>query len=164
MLKKKRRIGISIDMTPMVDVAFLLLIFFMTTTQFKPPDQDKINLPQSNSEAKVPETGVITITVTAPKPPDGLSQVKLVYRKGGNKVEQPINTANLLPDLSGWLRDARLAQPSARMIVKMDKDAQFGVMADMMQALQSANAPRFNVMTELGTKGGRMGGPAKEGK
>ncbi len=31
MLKKKRRIGISIDMTPMVDVAFLLLIFFMIT-------------------------------------------------------------------------------------------------------------------------------------
>ncbi len=156
MLKKKRRIGISIDMTPMVDVAFLLLIFFMTTTQFKPPDNDKINLPQSNSESKVPETGVITITVTAPKPPDGLSQVKVVFRKGGDKVEQLVNSANLLSDLSGWLRTARLAQPSARMIVKMDKDAQFGVMADCMDALQTANAPRFNVMTELGTKGGLM--------
>ncbi len=154
MLKKKRRIGISIDMTPMVDVAFLLLIFFMCTTQFKPPDQDKINLPESNSPAKVPETGVITITVTAPKPPTMLSQVKVVYRKGGEKVEQPVNAENLLPDLTGWLKDARLAQPSARMIVKMDKDAQFGVMADMMDALQAANAPRFNVMTELGTKGG----------
>jgi len=156
MLKKKRRIGISIDMTPMVDVAFLLLIFFMCTTQFKPPDQDKINLPQSNSESKVPETGVITITVTGPKPPAGLSQVKLIYRKNGEKVEQPVNAENLLSDLTGWLKDARLAQPSARMIVKMDKDAQFGVMADMMDALQAANAPRFNVMTELGTKGGLM--------
>jgi biopolymer transport protein ExbD len=157
MLKKKRRIGISIDMTPMVDVAFLLLIFFMTTTQFKPPDQDKINLPESNSESKVPESGVITITVTAPKGPSNLSQVKVVYRKGGDKVEQIVNSENLLADLSGWLKDARLAQPSARMIVKMDKDAQFGVMADMMDALQSANAPRFNVMTELGAKGGLLG-------
>jgi biopolymer transport protein ExbD len=43
------------------------------------------------------------------------------------------------------------------MIVKMDKDAQFGIMADMMDALQKANAPRFNVMTELGTKGGLLG-------
>ncbi len=161
MLKKKRRIGISIDMTPMVDVAFLLLIFFMCTTQFKPPDQDKINLPQSNSDAKVPETGVITITVTAPKAPSMLSQVKVVYRKSGEKVEQPVNVENLLPDLTGWLKDARLAQPSARMIVKMDKDAQFGVMADMMDALQAANAPRFNVMTELGTKGGSMKKGAK---
>ena len=46
MLKKKRRIGISIDMTPMVDVAFLLLIFFMCTTQFKPPEKDKIAQPE----------------------------------------------------------------------------------------------------------------------
>ena len=64
MLKKMRRIGIAIDMTPMVDVAFLLLIFFMCTTQFKPPEKDKITLPESNSEAKSPESDIITIAVT----------------------------------------------------------------------------------------------------
>src|ERR1041385_7950842 len=58
MLKKMRRIGIAIDMTPMVDVAFLLLIFFMCTTQFKPPEKDKITLPESNSEAKSPESDI----------------------------------------------------------------------------------------------------------
>ena len=63
MLKKKRRIGVSIDMTPMVDVAFLLLIFFMTTTQFQPPEKDKIDLPKSSSEAKSPESEIITIAV-----------------------------------------------------------------------------------------------------
>jgi len=40
-----KRIGVKIDMTPMVDVAFLLLIFFMCTTQFKQPEKDKITLP-----------------------------------------------------------------------------------------------------------------------
>ena len=35
--KAKRRVGIRIDMTPMVDVAFLLLIFFMVTTVFRTP-------------------------------------------------------------------------------------------------------------------------------
>ena len=45
MLKKKRRIGVSIDMTPMVDVAFLLRIFFMTTRQYQPPEKDKSDLP-----------------------------------------------------------------------------------------------------------------------
>jgi len=35
--RKKRRIGIILDMTPMVDIAILLLIFYMATTQFKPP-------------------------------------------------------------------------------------------------------------------------------
>ena len=50
-------------MTAMVDVAFLLLIFFMSTTQFKPPEQVSVTLPESGSEIKVPATGVIVLTV-----------------------------------------------------------------------------------------------------
>ncbi len=58
-----KRIAVAIDMTPMVDVAFLLLIFFMSTTQFKPPEEVAVVLPASTSEIKVPETGIIVITV-----------------------------------------------------------------------------------------------------
>ncbi|MBI3580222.1 MAG: biopolymer transporter ExbD, partial [Ignavibacteriales bacterium] len=36
---KKKRVGISLDMTPLVDVAFLLLTFFMLTTKFKPVEE-----------------------------------------------------------------------------------------------------------------------------
>ena len=43
--KGKRRVGIRIDMTPLVDVAFLLLIFFMVTTVFRTPQALEINLP-----------------------------------------------------------------------------------------------------------------------
>ena len=58
-----RRNRVRIDMTPMVDVAFLLLIFFMSTTQFKPPEQVAVDLPLSRSEIHVPETGTIILTV-----------------------------------------------------------------------------------------------------
>ena len=157
MLKKKRRIGISIDMTPMVDVAFLLLIFFMTTTQFKPPEKDKITLPESNSEAKAPETGIITIAVT--KAP----LVHVIYRKGGNEVTRDVAPDAIATEMYTVLSDARSANPTARIIVKMDKDAPYGVMADVMPALQQANAPRFNVQTDLAMTGGLFGGkkPAK---
>jgi biopolymer transport protein ExbD len=164
MLKKKRRIGVSIDMTPMVDVAFLLLIFFMTTTQFKPPEKDKITLPESNSEAKAPETGVITIAVTAPRPENGnMSMVRVVWRQGGNEVSREIVPENVKAELGQVLTTARAASPAARLIVKMDKDASYGIMADMMSGLQQANAPRFNVMTDLEGKGkGLLGsGPSK---
>ena len=148
MLKKKRRINISIDMTPMVDVAFLLLIFFMTTTQMNPPEKDKIALPESNSEAKSPESDIITIAVTrAPS-------VKVSWRSGGQKVEREVQPQDIATEMPGVLSTARTANPAARMIVKMDKDAQYGVMADLMPALQQAKAPRFNVQTDLGQKGG----------
>ena len=58
-----RRSSVRIDMTPMVDVAFLLLIFFMTTTQFKAPESVAVELPLSRSEIHVPETGTIILTV-----------------------------------------------------------------------------------------------------
>ena len=148
MLKKKRRIGISIDMTPMVDVAFLLLIFFMTTTQMKPPEQDKITLPESNSEAKSPESDIITIAVT--KRPS----VRVLWRKAGQEMSRELLPQDIAAEMGQVLSTARSANPAARMIVKMDKDAQYGIMADLMPALQQAKAPRFNVQTDLGDKGG----------
>jgi biopolymer transport protein ExbD len=155
MLKKKRRIGVSIDMTPMVDVAFLLLIFFMLTTQFKPPDKDKITLPESNSEAKSPESDIITLAVTAPKPENGnQSIVRVLYRAGSSEKTTELRPEQVKTELGGVLTQARSANPAARMIVKMDKDATYGVMADMMSALQQANAPRFNVQTDLAGGGG----------
>ena len=156
MLKKKRRIGISIDMTPMVDVAFLLLIFFMCTTQFKPPEKDKIALPESNSEAKAPESDIIVLSVT--KTPS----VRLIYRERGEEKQQEIPPEAVKTDLAQWLKAARSANPAARMIVKMDKEAPYGIMADMMEGLQQANAPRFNVMTDLEMKNGKgLFGPKK---
>jgi biopolymer transport protein ExbD len=45
--RPKRRISIRIDMTPMVDIAFLLLIFYMVSTIFSEPQAMEINLPPS---------------------------------------------------------------------------------------------------------------------
>jgi biopolymer transport protein ExbD len=156
MLKKKRRIGVTIDMTPMVDVAFLLLIFFMTTTQFQPPEKDKIDLPKSNSEAKSPESDIITIAVT--KAPT----VKVVYKQhtadGMQEMTIELNPASLGTDLGPALQRARAANPAARVVVKMDKGAHYGIVADMVAGMQLANATRFNVQTNLKQGAGTLSG------
>jgi biopolymer transport protein ExbD len=156
MLKKKRRIGIAIDMTPMVDVAFLLLIFFMTTTQFQPPERDRIDLPKSSSEAKSPESDVITIAVTK------LPKVTVIYKQhtadGAQEVRIELNAATLTTDLGPALQRARSASPQARVVVKMDKGAHYGIVADMVAGLQQANATRFNVQTNLKQGAGQLTG------
>src|ERR1043166_1803818 len=114
MLKKKRRIGISIDMTPLVDVAFLLLIFFMTTTQFQPPEKDRIDLPKSSSEAKSPESDVITIAVT--KEPKVTVVYKVHTADGAEEVRVVVNAATLTTDLGPALQRARAANPAARVV------------------------------------------------
>jgi biopolymer transport protein ExbD len=57
------RKNISLDMTAMCDVAFLLLTFFMLATQFKPDEPVIVDTPSSVSEIKLPEADVITLTV-----------------------------------------------------------------------------------------------------
>ncbi len=134
MSKRKK---IHIDMTPMVDVAFLLLIFFMTTTQFKPPEQVAVQLPSSRSQIHIPETGTIILTVN---------------RTGQMFISSAVatDTQELAPDnvvdaIVAW----RGRNPSAVVVLKADKDADFGVIADLMDALAEAKTMRFNLMTDL---------------
>src|SRR6185503_559008 len=60
--RPKRRVGIRIDMTPLVDVAFLLLIFFMVTTVFRTPQALEINLPpKDNPPVPIAKSNIFTI-------------------------------------------------------------------------------------------------------
>jgi biopolymer transport protein ExbD len=136
---KGKRIAVSIDMTPMVDVAFLLLIFFMSTTQFKPPEEVSVMLPASSSEIKVPESGVIVITVTR--------QGKFYIGDESGKA-----TEIAREELAMKVFEERAKNRTARVLVKGDKETEFGLIADVMDIMQRTGTNRFNLMTELRTQ------------
>ena len=54
-------------MTPMVDLAFLLVTFFMLTTQFRPEDAVVVDPPSSTSDLRAPESDVLTLTIDSKK-------------------------------------------------------------------------------------------------
>ena len=78
--KKMKRVGVKVDMTPMVDVAFLLLIFFMSTSQFDPPQKVPILLPDSHSNLKVPESDVLILGIS--------KDSRLFWQVGKNPQEE----------------------------------------------------------------------------
>jgi biopolymer transport protein ExbD len=61
---KVHRSSTSIDMTPMVDLAFLLVTFFMLTTKFAPEEPMAVDMPSSVSEIKLPDTDILTISIS----------------------------------------------------------------------------------------------------
>ena len=63
-IKISKRYRHGIDMTPMVDLGFLLVAFFMMMTQFTPPDPVQVAIPRSTADAKLPEINILKILVS----------------------------------------------------------------------------------------------------
>lgn len=168
---KAKRVGFRIDMTPMVDVAFLLLTFFMLTTKFRPPEVVRIDLPSSHSEQKLPETDVLTVTVSGDN--NFLMGVSSQQsrEKIFNSVVRPKLQAAGLPasaisdslrsfrlaesfsvgrdELDKFVVMARFADQKLRPVIRADADADYEAVNHVIKVYKKANLLTFNLVTVL---------------
>jgi len=135
-VKKMKRIGVKIDMTPMVDVAFLLLIFFMSTSQFDPPQKVPITLPDSHSNLKVPESDVLIL---------GIDKDNKLYWQLAKNPQQETD----MMSLEQLVLTERRRNPRLRVAIKADKESEYGTMEDVMAIMQKTNTLTFSLVTEL---------------
>ncbi|MBI2428287.1 MAG: biopolymer transporter ExbD [Ignavibacteriales bacterium] len=149
-MSKTKRVGFKLDMTPMVDVGFLLLTFFMLTTQFKPSDVAEVVLPSSHSVFKLPDSDVMTVTV------DKEGNVYLGFDAQPireaifgvqNKLKAGVQVQ--LTELGPLLREARIRNPKLRTVIKADSESEYAVIQGVMETLQRENITRFNLVTDL---------------
>lgn len=151
MAKAKRRIGIVIDMTPMVDIAFLLLIFYMATTSFKPPERKSVSLATSHAEAKIPDKNIINITVT---PEDSIfieyimTADKLIEGKTVSVPERIYKYTDQFNFFEELIR-VRAALRNPEIVVKADRDASYGTLRSIMRTMQEMKINQFSLVTEM---------------
>lgn len=131
--RPKRRVSIRLDMTPMVDIAFLLLIFFMVTTVFRAPQAMEVNLPPQGAKVEVPESNVMTMFIN----PDG----RFLYRM----AQGPL-VATSMKDLSQLFTDNVKLNPELIVLVKVHRSAKYETMVDVMDELEIANMARFSLV------------------
>jgi biopolymer transport protein ExbD len=129
---KKRRVGIRIDMTPLVDVAFLLLIFFMVTTVFRTPQALEINLPpKDNPPVPIAKSNILTLYA--------LPGERLKWQVG----ETPSQEIRW-DGLESVLKTEQQKNPNRIVIViKIHPEARFHAMVDIIDMLDSLKLTRF---------------------
>ena len=131
---KKRRLGVRIDMTPMVDVAFLLLIFFMVTTVFRTPQALEINLPPKDIQIPISENHILFIKV--------LAGDKMFWNMGDDKAKPSGLTLAQLPPV---IKSHHTADDKLVVVIKIDKEATFHNMVDIIDELDLAKMTRFSM-------------------
>ncbi|MCK9409925.1 MAG: biopolymer transporter ExbD [Bacteriovoracaceae bacterium] len=137
--KKRKRIAVRVDMTPMVDVAFLLLTFFMLTTSMSKPQTMEINLPPADQNAEVAASNLMTLRITD----DfrifwNIGEEKPTTVDGANKKERLINLGKLL-------KDRNRANPKLITLIKVDGKAKYIDMVDVMDELNINEISRFSL-------------------
>ncbi len=130
---KKKRVGVRIDMTPMVDVAFLLLIFFMVTTVFRRPLAMEINMPEPDVKVEVPESNVMSIFI---------DHDEAMFFKIGKTELAPITW----PELEPTFQANAEVNPNLIILVKIHREARYEPMVDMMDTLEDAHMERFSLI------------------
>jgi biopolymer transport protein ExbD len=139
---KRPRVAIRIDMTPMVDIAFLLLVFFMVTTVFRLPQAMEINLPPEAEvpmELEVGESRLLTLRVT---------ETDELFYNVGNDLPQPLPWDSLRPKLLerraavGLDREGR-----SRLIIvaRICRLANYESMVNLIDEFNVAKTTRFSL-------------------
>jgi biopolymer transport protein ExbD len=70
-----KKLSVRVDMTPMVDLGFLLIAFFIMTTQLKKPAAVHLNMPKEGPETLLGDSAALTVL---------LAKNDVVYYYNGN--------------------------------------------------------------------------------
>lgn len=128
--RPKRRVSIRNDLTPMVDIAFLLLIFYMVTTVFSSPLSMEISLPpkpEPGEESKGVEVGESKLLMMFVDKNDSL-----YYQIGKMKQPELVNFQRLAEIISDKNRNV----PGLVMVLKMDYASSYRLMVDIIDEIQ----------------------------
>ncbi len=162
---KKKRMGFVIDMTPLVDITFLLLTFFMFTAKFKSDAESEqkfvIERPKVTADtSKVPDKDLAIIKIAV----DSVTTDTLYYYELLNEIdrvevwrltksvpEEMKEKAQLqvsLESLNELVRNTKAIRTETVFAIDADKRLRFQWVWDAMDILRKNRATVFNYVTE----------------
>lgn len=129
-----RRPDPLVDVTPMIDVVFQLVLFFMVSTTFKSAPGIQVDLPRSSQDIVVADKDDLNIWMTL----DGAIYID----------EAPAD----LDTLKRRLQRAGEVNPDTLVVIKADTGVEHGRVVMVMDIARSRGLTRLAIATEVGTE------------
>lgn len=126
---RRNTIRVGIEPTPLIDVMFLLTIFFMLTSTIIKTSSINVNLPKSITSDSQPRTQII-VTITKDN--------KLFLN------DYPIS----LQDLSSAIKRITVRDPNVPVIIRGDKDIPYQMVIEVMDRVRIGGAVEVSLSVE----------------
>ena len=118
----------EINITPLVDMVFLLLLFFMLTSSFIVMPGIKINLPKAVTAEVIKEKNIII----------AINSENVIYLN-----DKPITPS----ELAKVLEDMVKSKQEKPLLIKADKDTQLGIVVRIWDICRKVGVSRINIAT-----------------
>lgn len=137
--RQRKRPMAEINVVPYIDVMLVLLVIFMVTAPLLSQGVN-VNLPQAKAQTIPPaEKEPIIVSVDAQGN---------YYLNIATNPNQPVNAATLTSQVSAELQVAQQQGIQRQVLVKGDKNVDYGHVMQAMVLLQQAGAPSVGLITE----------------
>jgi biopolymer transport protein ExbD len=133
---RQRREHPDLEITPLIDIVFLLLIFFLVTTSFSQAsggERDESEIPVQLPEAATGEGG-------------STSDRMVLYVQEDGSVELRGDVELRGSDLSEKLADLHERHPEMRMLLKGDEQSSHGRLIDVLDQLRASGFRNVNLV------------------
>ena len=126
-LIRAKKTSLSLDLAPLIDVVFLLLVFFMLTTTFANPSI-KMILPKASFAWQEPQTSQVTVSV---------NEFEQVFING-----RLTTFVKLKEEMNQSLRDMK----SDSITIEAHKDMPYSIFVQIMDMAKQAGVERINIV------------------
>lgn len=163
---KKKRVGFVIDMTPLVDITFLLLTFFMFTAKFKSQAESEqkfiIERPKASADtSKLPEQNVAIIKVAYTDSTKTDTSYYFEMVNEANWADVKAKTKSISPEmrekaqlkvnldqLKELVANVKSVNHETTFALDADKSIRFYWVSEAMDVLRLNYFTKFNYITE----------------
>lgn len=135
---RAKKMAFRLDMTPMVDLAFLLLTFFMLTSTFSKPTVMELAMPAKGPSTDVPSSKALTLILGKH------NQVQYFYGVNETATAPTLHTTDYSArGLRQVLLDLQRQQTGAVVLIKSEQESTYGNLVDALDEMNITSQKKY---------------------